>query len=175
MNPFISLLVFIDRAFARAVRMILVGILLLMVVLGASQVFLRDLFSGGLTWSDVAARNMVLWVAFLGAILATRKRQHIAIDVMTRFIPDAPRNVVRIFLDAFSCVVAYYLARASYMFVLSEKEMGGAAFASVPTWWVQTIIPFGFAVISIEYAIGVLLDIWRLKHPCPDADGKGRA
>jgi hypothetical protein len=51
------------------------------------------------------------------------------------------------------------------MFVLSEKMMGDVAFANVPTWVVQTIIPFGFIVISLQYAIGVLLDVWRLAHP----------
>ncbi len=135
-----------------------------MVILGAAQVLLRDFFGGGLSWSDVAARNMVLWVAFLGAILATRKRQHIAIDAVTRFIPHAPRNIVRIFIDAFSCVVAFLLARAAYMFVLQERLLGDVAFAEVPTWVVQLIIPFGFAMISLEYAIGIFLDLWRIKH-----------
>ena len=165
MNPFFKLLHLIDKAFAKVIETALAVILLTMVALGASQVLLRDLLSGGLSWSDVAARNMVLWVAFLGAILATRKRQHIAIDAVSRFIPSAPRNVVRIFLDIFSSAVSFYLAKASYLFVLSEKEMGGMAFGSVPTWIVQTIIPFGFAVISLEYAICVLQDIWRLARP----------
>jgi TRAP-type C4-dicarboxylate transport system permease small subunit len=165
MNLLVKFLSSIDRAFAAIVSSLLAIILLVMVLLGASQVLLRDLFSGGITWSDVAARNMVLWVAFLGAILATRKRQHIAIDVISRFIPSAPRNIVRIFLDVFSCIVAFYLAKAAYMFVLSEKMMGDVAFANVPTWVVQTIIPFGFIVISLQYAIGVLLDVWRLAHP----------
>jgi len=172
MSFFIRLLKFIDKAFARAVELLLAAILLTMVVLGASQVFLRDILSGGLSWSDVAARNMVLWVAFLGAILATRKRQHIAIDAITRFIPKAPRNVVRVFLDIFSSIVAFYLAKASYMFVLSEKDFASIAFASVPTWIVQAVIPFGFAVISLEYAIGVFLDIWRLVRPEPSVHGK---
>lgn len=147
--------------------------LLVMVGLGAAQVLMRDLFGGGLSWSDVAARNMVLWVAFLGAILATRKRQHIAIDVISRFIPLAPRNVVNIFLDAFCCVVAFYLTRAAYAFVLQERMFGSLAFANVPMWMVQTVIPFGFAVITIEYAIGVLLDIWKVTHPGSKVGRKG--
>lgn len=165
MNSPVNFLSRLDKIFAAAVRIVLVVILLTMIILGASQVFLRDIFASGISWSDAAVRNMVLWVAFLGAILATRKRQHIAIDVITRFIPDAPRNIVRIFLDAFSCVVAFLLARAAYMFVLSERAMESVAFAEVPMWIVQTIIPFGFAVISLEYAIGVCLDIWKLAHP----------
>lgn len=174
MNSAINFLSALDKLFAAAVRTVLVVILLAMVALGALQVFLRDIFASGISWSDAAVRNMVLWVAFLGAILATRKRQHIAIDAVTRFIPRAPRNIVRIFLDAFSCVIALLLARASYMFVLSERTMGSTAFAEVPMWIVQTIIPFGFAVISMEYAIGVCLDVYRLIKPSaekPSADG----
>lgn len=161
----VKILTFIDKSFASIVKVMLVAILLAMVTLGAAQVALRNIFGGGLSWSDVAARNMVLWVAFLGAILATRKRQHIAIDAITRFIPQASKNIICIFLDIFSCAVASFLTKASYMFVLSERTLGDFAFGSVPMWVIQTIIPIGFALIAFEYAIGVCLDIYRLANP----------
>jgi TRAP-type C4-dicarboxylate transport system permease small subunit len=169
----IKVLSFIDRAFAAVVKWLLVAILLIMVLLGALQVFLRNLFNSGISWSDVASRNMVLWIAFLGAILATRKRQHIAIDAISRFIPSAPRNIVAIFLDIFSCAVCYFLAKASYLFVLSEKGLGSLAFGSIQMWVVESIIPIGFAMISLEYAIGVCLDIYRLTHPASGLERRG--
>lgn len=165
MNFLINFFSVLDKIFAATVKAILVAILLVIVGLSAAQVLLRDLFASGISWSDTATHNMVLWLAFLGAILATRKRQHIAIDVITRFIPKAPRNVVRVFLDIFSCIVAFLLARAAYTFVLGERAMGSIAFAQIPAWIVQAIIPLGFILIAMEYAIGVLLDVWRIAHP----------
>ncbi len=154
----IKFFTFLDKAFGVAIKGLLVAFLLTMVLLVAAQVILRDFFGSGISWSDVAARNMVLWIAFFGAILATRKRQHISIDIITRFIPRTPKNIVRIFIDIFACVVCFYLAKASVAFVQSEKAMGGL-------WIVQVIIPFGFAMVSLEYAVGAVLDILRIGKP----------
>ncbi|MFH0798992.1 MAG: TRAP transporter small permease [Pseudomonadota bacterium] len=176
MKRLINFFVFVDRAFAATVDFMLIVMLLSMVGLIASQVLLRNLFGGGIQWADVAARHMVLWVALLGAMLATRSRQHVAIDVLTRFIPRTPRNVIRIVIDAFASVVAFLLARTALYFVLGERAMGGTLFANVPAWAVETIIPFGFAMISLEYAIGIGLDIWRIAQgDAGHVAGRGRA
>lgn len=161
-HPIIRLFILIDKIFAATIETMLILFLMAMVLLIASQVLLRNFFNSGISWADVAARNMVMWVAFLGAMLATRTRQHVAIDILTRFLPRIPRNIVRIALDAFSCVVTLLLARTALAFVLEERSMGGMLFTNIPTWVVQTIIPFGFAMISIEYAIGIGLDVWRI-------------
>lgn len=175
MRRLIGFFVFIDAAFARLVNSLLIITLALMVGLVVVQVLLRNVFYSGIPWADVAARHMVLWVAFLGAMLATRGRQHIAIDAVTRLIPRRPRNAVRIALDALASAVAFLLARASLMFVLDEKAMGAELFIGIPAWAAQAVIPFGFAVISIEYAIGIGLDIWRIATSSPGhVAGRGR-
>lgn len=162
MKLLLNFFIFVDRAFARTIETVLIAVLLAMVGIIASQVLLRVIFSSGIQWADIAARQMVMWVAFLGAMLATRLRQHIAIDIITRFIPRIPRNVVRIVLDAFACAVTLLFARAAFLFVLEERAMGTELVSGFPTWYAQTIIPFGFAMISLEYAIGIGLDIYRI-------------
>jgi TRAP-type C4-dicarboxylate transport system permease small subunit len=158
----VSFLVWIDRIFAAIVEALLVVFLLAMVAIVAAQVVLRNVFGSGIDWADIAARNMVLWVALLGAMLATRSRSHVAIDILTRFLPRVPRNALRVALDAFSCGVAFLLARAALAFVMDERAMGGVLFEGMPTWAAMAIIPFGFAMISLEYAIGIGLDIHRI-------------
>jgi len=152
----------VDRTFARIVKTLLIVILLAMVGFVVLQVILRNIFDSGIPWADVAARHMVLWVAFLGAMLATRSRQHISIDAITCVIPRRARNAVRIALDALACVVALILAKAALSFVIEERAMGTELFIGIPTWVAQVVIPFGFAMISIEYAIGIGLDIYRI-------------
>ncbi|MBT3181550.1 MAG: TRAP transporter small permease [Deltaproteobacteria bacterium] len=165
----------VDRVFAKFVKSLLIVILLSMVGFVVLQVVLRNVFYSGISWADVATRHMVLWVAFLGAMLATRSRQHISIDALTRMIPRKARNAVRIALDMLSCVVSIILAKAALAFVLEERAMGAELFIGIPTWVAQVIIPFGFAMIAIEYAIGVCLDIHRIvKDGDRHVAGKGR-
>jgi TRAP-type C4-dicarboxylate transport system permease small subunit len=49
-------------------------------------------------------------------------------------------------------MVAWY----SFAYVQLEYEDHTIAFLNVPTWLCQTILPFGFAVIALRFAISVV-------------------
>jgi TRAP-type C4-dicarboxylate transport system permease small subunit len=147
-----------------------VDILLVLILLGTVgitflQVILRNFFDTGIPWAEIGGRNAVLWIAFLGAMLATRARQHLSIDVVTKLLPRRPRNALRILLDAFAAVICFLLARAAWTFVTGERLMDTELFLGLKAWMVQTVIPFGFAMMGIEYCIGVVLDILRIFDP----------
>ncbi len=46
-------------------------------------------------------------------------------------------------------LAAYY----SLLFVIMEKEDGLIAFANIPAWVCESIIPIAFAVISLRYLL----------------------
>ncbi len=156
---------FIDCAFARIVESILVVVLLSTVGVTFLQVILRNFFNTGITWAELGGRNAVLWIAFLGAMLATRARQHLSIDLVTKLLSRKSRNSLRVALDAFAAVICLFLAKASLTFVLEERLMDTELFLGVKTWMVQSIIPFGFSMMSLEYFIGIVLDILRIFNP----------
>jgi len=130
---------------------ILVGLLLLMIGMAVTQIFLRNLFQAGIVWSDVMVRILVLWVGLIGAMVASRQDNHIAIDVLDRYLPERAKVytnfVVRLFTALICTIVAYY----SLLFVQMEFTDGGMAFARVPTWLCEAIIPFAFTVIALRY------------------------
>lgn len=156
---------FIDRAFAWIVQFLLVVIVIAIVGVTFSQVILRNIFHSGIDWAEIASRHAVLWIAFLGAMLATRARQHLNIDAVTRLLPRRARNALRVFLDAFAAAVCIFLARAAITFVMEEYAMGNVLFLGIKEWMVQAIIPFGFAMMALEYCIGVVLDVLRIFYP----------
>lgn len=130
---------------------VLVGLLLLMIGMAVTQIFLRNLFGAGIVWSDVMVRILVLWVGLIGAMVASRRDNHIAIDLLDRYLPERAKVytdlVVRLFTALICIIVAYY----SFLFVQMEVAEGGIAFARVPTWLCEAIIPFSFTVISLRY------------------------
>ncbi|MFH1653202.1 MAG: TRAP transporter small permease [Pseudomonadota bacterium] len=162
MSPIIRFFNFIDKAFAYFIEGLLVTSLLFLAGITFLQVILRNFFDSGLFWADVGSRNLVMWVAFLGAMLATRERRHIAIEALIKVIPKKMRDAVRVLLDLVAALITAILAKAGYDFVYSEYQMGAVMFYNIKSWYVQSIIPFGFAMISLEYLIGVILDIRRL-------------
>ena len=65
---------------------ILVMLLMTMIGVAASQVVLRNFFDAGLYWGDSLVRVTVLWVALVGAMVASRDDSHIRIDLLSRLI-----------------------------------------------------------------------------------------
>ncbi len=137
----------------------LVTVLLVMILLSFSQIVLRNFAGIGIFWADPLLRYMVLWVGLLGAMVATREYNHINIDLVSHFLPSRAKSIVRIFTDAFTCVVCAFLTYASYIFIQEEMEMGTKAFAQIPTWIAELILPFAFGVISIRYLIYFVIHI----------------
>jgi len=139
---------------------ILVGLLLLMIGMSVTQIFLRNLFETGIVWSDVMVRILVLWVGLVGAMVASRQDNHITIDILDRYLSERSKVyanfVVKLFTALICTIVAYY----SLSFVQMEFADGGMAFAQVPTWLCEAIIPFAFTVIALRY---FLLSFMNLK------------
>jgi len=155
---------FVERAqmiIYRVEDSILVGLLLLMITLAVLQIFLRNLFETGIVWSDVLVRILVLWVGLVGAMVASRQGNHINIDILDRFLPERAKIVVNFIVELFTAFICAIVAYYSLQFVQMEFADGGMAFARVPVWLCEAIIPFAFVVIAIRY---ILLSIINLKR-----------
>ncbi len=139
---------------------ILVGLLLLMIVMVVLQILLRDLFGTGIVWSDILVRILVLWVGFAGAMVASRQGRHINIDIMDRYLSERAKIIAKSVVEFFTALICLIAAYYSLRFVQMEFSVGGKAFAKVPAWLCESIIPFGFMVMAIRY---VLLSVNNFK------------
>ncbi len=124
-----------------------------MIGVAATQVLLRNFFDTGLYWGDSAVRVMVLWVAMLGAMVASRSDEHIRIDLAGRYLPEAMKvhvaRIVNFSVFALLCAFAWHSAE----FVRYEYEDQTVAFAEIPAWMCEIIMPIGAAVMALRYAI----------------------
>jgi TRAP-type C4-dicarboxylate transport system permease small subunit len=130
---------------------LLIGLLLLMIVMSVLQIILRNFFGGGIVWSEVLVRVLVLWVGLIGAMVASREGNHINIDIMTRYLSGRVKFVAKFVIELFTGLICLVVAYYSLQFVQSEFVYGGESFAKVPIWLCESIIPFAFVVISLRY------------------------
>ncbi len=135
---------------------LLVGLLLTMIGLAVYQIFLRNVLESGLTWADPLVRVLVLWIGLVGAMVASRRDNHIRIDVITRYLPDAWQRYTRLITHVFTSLVCGIMAWYSLSFVAAERADGYTAFAKVPAWVCESVIPLAFAVISLRYLLFAL-------------------
>ncbi|MFW2405501.1 MAG: TRAP transporter small permease [Gammaproteobacteria bacterium] len=145
-----------DRAGQFVENTALVVILTAMILLATAQIVLRNFMDSGFAWGDEALRLMVLWVAMLGAVAASRENRHIAIDALARLMPEGFRPWVDIVIRAFTAAVSLTLAWYSWEFVADSREFEDTLLNDLPAWWFQVILPVGFFLIGYRYAIWAL-------------------
>ncbi|MFK8015569.1 MAG: TRAP transporter small permease [Gammaproteobacteria bacterium] len=148
----------LDRLGAGAENLLLLLSLTAMVLLAVAQIVARNAGIGGMAFSDELLRLLVLWVAMIGAVAASRDDHHIRIDILSRFLPTRVRLSMRVLVDVFTCAVCAIVAWYSLSFVGSTREYEDLAFGKLPLWWFQAVLPVGFALISYRYAL------WAVRH-----------
>lgn len=131
----------------------LISLLGLMVLLAGSQIILRNLLNLNLAGLDQLLRLLVLWVALLGAVAASREDKHISVDLFSRLLSTRARSAVRVILDLFTISVCLLLAWHAGRFVASERAAEAVFTAQIPMWIAQIILPVSFALIALRYVL----------------------
>ncbi len=137
---------------------VLAGLLVVMIVMATAQIVLRNVWDSGLVWGDPLTKVLVLWIGLLGAMVASRQNNHIHIDVLSRFLPARAKAASEALNSLFAAAVCGVVAYHAVRLVLLDKDAATVAFGAVPTWVCELIIPFGFGVIGLRYALLALSD-----------------
>lgn len=121
-----------DTGLARGEGAIAAVVLLSMIVLASIQALFRNLtyldlsFANDalteLAWIDDFLKKGTLWLAFLGASLATREERHIGIDVLPKLLNDQGKRFVRGLVGIAAGLICLMLARAFWGAVLINGE-----------------------------------------------------
>ena len=115
------------------------------------SMILRNFFDAGLYWGDSLVRVTVLWVALVGAMVASRDDSHIRIDLLSRmFKPEHEHWVLRL-TRLFTCLMLVLFTWGSGQFVYYEYVDNAIAFGDVPAWICEIIMPIGGGVMALRY------------------------
>ena len=142
-----------DEIIDRTEQRLLVILLSLMILIAFSQIVLRNLFDTGLAWGDPLVRNLVLWVSFIGAALATKEGKHISIDVVSRWMPPRGKILLQAITDLFSAFICALLTFAALKFIKNEAQMGGVTFLGIPLWIPEIILPITFGLMALRFSL----------------------
>jgi TRAP-type C4-dicarboxylate transport system permease small subunit len=145
------------------VEQTLVSILLgLMILIAFLQIVLRNIFATGIAWADPLVRNLVLWVGFVGAAIATREGRHITIDVLPPWVPQQGKAIIGVIVQLFSAFICGLLTFAAVKFVRNEALMGSVTFLGIPAWVPQLILPVIFGIMALRFGLRSLRDLTTL-------------
>jgi len=143
----------IDANIDRVEQTLIVTFLSFMIFLAFLQIVLRNFFSTGLDWGDSLLRNLVLWIGFIGATLATKEGKHINIDVVSRWLPSLGKNVITLFIHLFSFIICCLLTYAALKFIKNEIQMENRTFLNIPAWIPEMILPITFSLMTFRFGL----------------------
>jgi len=128
--------------------------LLLLLLLVAAQVVLRNLFDSGIPHADILSRYLVLYVTFFGAALAIEEHRHIRIDVLAVLVEPHRLHALRRPLYLVSAIVCTILTWAAIRFWYDDWQY----VAEYERWTsiLALITPFGFGLLSVHFLLGAV-------------------
>ena len=132
---------------AQTERGLITLLLLAMIVLPLAD---RTLFHLGFTApsSGALVAHLALILTMLGGLLAAASRRLIATPLLLDRLPARWRAIAAAVGQAAASVVCLQLALAAWRFVSSERISSAQLLPGVPLWFIELIIPVGFALIG---------------------------
>jgi TRAP-type C4-dicarboxylate transport system permease small subunit len=135
-----------------------------MILMAFFQIVLRNFFATGIDWGDSLIRYLVVWVAFIGAAIATREGKHISIDLLSRWLSGISRTGVQALTCFISAGICSLLTIAAVRFIWFEAQMGGRTFLNLPVWVPELIMPITFGLMALRFLVGMFDEIGKIVH-----------
>lgn len=142
-----------DELVHRAMDAVGVGLFTLLLLLSFAQITNRfvtaPLLGVSVTWTGEASRFLLIYMTFVGAVIASRDRDHIQIDVFTKRLPDGLQSIV---LGLVHLVALPFIVAAIWGGTLVTKDMVGVPPGATPVItmeYVYAVIPLGFLLMGL--------------------------
>ncbi len=143
----------LGSAYNRVEEVLLVCLVVGMLALGFLQVLFRNLISVGIVWIDPLVRHLVLWIALLGASIATREDRHISIDLLSERVSPIYYSYVQGAVQLFSAVVCFLLVHPAVRFVQNDYVAGKTLAFGIPLWLAQAVMPAMMLVMGVRFLL----------------------
>lgn len=141
----------VGTAVENALLVLLLGAMMLLAV---GQIVLRIFFNSGLLWADELLKILVLWIALVASVAASRSRRHLRIDVLSRYVPQRYVRVPGLIVDAFAAGMCGLIAWYSAQYIL--LSVGDTVLIDTPSWLAQGILPVAFLLMCYRFTLHFL-------------------
>ena len=145
---------------------------LVMVIATFAQVVFRYVFAFSLPWADELARYCLVWMVFVGMVVALVRGQHVTVDLLLDRYRGRLQRVVHTVIDV--AVAVLFLALLYGGVLLMQLTVGQTTSGlGLPKYLVYAALPVGSILMLVE----LVLRIWRRHahapvgiHPVPSTD-----
>ena len=139
----------VDKA-ARAIELLLAVALIATVILNFVNVVGRYGFGWGFIAADELQTYIMVYMAFLGAAMATWRGLHLRMDVLAQRLPEGIKKILS-FLELFLIVVLGSLVTVvAWQYVAQMYAFGAKSqTAQIPMWIPHMAVGLGFGLMVL--------------------------
>ena len=105
---------------------------------------------GGADW----LQQLVLWLAFLGGLLATSEGKHLTLSTAELFGEGRIRRFGRVLAAGMSAATAAILAYAAVGLVQANREEAKVLTGGIPVWVSECVMPAALGLMALRFAWG---------------------
>ena len=147
---------------SRGIELLLAAALVFAVCLNFFNVVERYVFSTAIGWADEAQVYIMIWMAFLGAVVVTWRNMHLRMDVLVKMFPPWLQRTLQV-LEALAMVVLCgFVAYQSTLYAQRMYAIGKVSdVARIPSWIPHSAIGIGFGLILLI----ALVRLFRVFRP----------
>ena len=113
------------------------------------QFFTRYVLNNSLSWTEEIARYLLMWITFIGAVVAMRRGTHIAVEVAQLFLPQPIVRVLNFVIDVL--VLGFVGLLCWFSIQITDKMQ-------IQT---MTVIPWPMSIVYGGIGVGCFLMLWR--------------
>lgn len=116
------------------------------------QVVLRYVFDYSLSWSEEAARYLIVWFVFIGSSIAVREKAHATVDALVVVLPNRWKGVFSMFANGFAILFCIILIWSSSKMISNVIDYGNVTPAlGMPMYIPYLAIPVGASLMLIRF------------------------
>lgn len=128
-----------------------------------------------LDWIDILVRQLVILVAFFGAMLATTRRKHINVDAFSRLLGPNAQRWLSAGTNALATFVCVMLMRTGAKLVAIGREYPAELLPWAEEWMFQLMYPICFGLLAFHFGIRSLEHVTNTAPVEPPAGAAPRA
>jgi len=144
-------------------KYILVFTFLLLIIFVLLQVFSRYALTVSISWTEDGARLILIAATFLGAAVALRDNEHIAITFLFRKIPVRYKNYVSVFLNLIILFFLIFFIKGSLEMVSNNWSLPVVSFPKLKIGYIYIILPISAFLMVYFLIIKIVNDINAIK------------
>ncbi|MHB1653993.1 MAG: TRAP transporter small permease [Desulfitobacteriaceae bacterium] len=128
------------------VTALILGVLVLIVF---SNVLGRYVFHSSLAWSEEISRFLLIWMVFLGSIIAYINNDHLGLDLLVKVLPLKLAQLIAVIADILVIYAIGLLIKGGYRMTVESWDWLSPA-TSTPYGYVYIIVPIAGTILLLQ-------------------------